>query len=56
MILLISSMKLVKIFYELYKNNRTISNSIDNGYIASKSIVELGERQRKNKEGKKCCL
>ena len=45
-----------KNFYELYKNNRTISNSIDNGYIASKSIVELGERQRKNKEGKKCCL
>ena len=45
-----------KNFYELYKNNRTISNSIDNGYIASKSIVELGERQRKNKERKKCCI
>ena len=45
-----------KNFYEFYKRNRTISSSLDNGYVASKSIVELGERQRKDKEGKKCCI
>ena len=45
-----------KNFYEFYKRNRTISSSVDNGYVASKSMVALGERQRKNKEGKQCCI
>ena len=47
-----------KHFYDFYKNRRNATSSADMNYIASESMIALGEKQRnkeKTKNKKKCC-
>ena len=48
--------EIAKYIYDIYKDTINTSSSIDINYVASNSMVALGEKQRKNKSGKKCCL
>ena len=45
--------EIAKYIYDIYKDTINTSSSIDINYVASNSMVALGEKQRKNKSGKK---
>ena len=45
-----------KYYYNYYKNRRNISaTSVDMNYMASKTMIEIGEQQRKTVNKKTCC-
>ena len=47
-----------KHFYDFYKNRRNATNSADMNYVASESMIALGEKQRNKEKPKKkgkCC-
>ena len=46
-----------KYFYDIFKSRRNASSSADLNYVATDSMIALGEKLRKkeNNKGKKCC-
>jgi len=46
-----------KYFYDIFKSRRSASSSADLNYVATASMIALGEKLRKkeNNKGKKCC-
>ena len=46
-----------KYFYDIFKSRRNASSSADLNYVATASMIALGEKLRKkeNNKGKKCC-
>jgi len=43
-----------KYFYDIYRNKRSATFSLDMNYIASESMIALGEQERKKNKHKKC--